>query len=187
MTWWRKPLAVAAGAVTMGVVGGFAASLTPQGSAALRSAEAAIVSLGSHSQPVVDAYAGGGGGSGTGPGPVLVKINADVKLTSRITANERVQINCGPFVSTYEPPYMQVQLSEAEGRTIANAYNESTPNIVCDGTFHTYTIMVQAQNEPLRAPERGAADVNVNVCGIDTSGQEECQNGSASKLVNIKK
>jgi hypothetical protein len=141
----------------------------------------------SQSRPVVDAYAGGGGGSGTSPGPVLIGINPDVKLTSRITANVRIQINCGPFVSVYNPPYMQVQLSEAEGRTIANAINESTPNVVCNGKWHEYTIMVQAQNEPLHAPQRGAEDVNINICGDDASGDEECQNGSGSKLVNIEK
>jgi hypothetical protein len=165
-------------------IGTFAASLTPAGAAALHSVEGAITSAVTQHRPAVDAFAGGASGSGGGLGPVVMHIGPDARLVSKLIVKVHVSVTCGPFLSQ-DGSYFQVQLSEVEGRRIANGYNTTSPSLICDGAAHSYGVKVQAENLTWRKGS-GQATAATNICGVDTSGFFACQSGSASRAVTIK-
>ena len=181
---WKRKTAVASAVVSLVMVATVVAAATPAGRSALGAAGGAITSAISGTRPMVDANAGGGGGSGTTLGPIVLSVGPKATLTGKLTANVQVAVTCGPF---FQDQYgsANVQLSEAAGHTVAQAYGNLN-SLPCDGNTYTLTVTVTAQNVPLR-PGSGVVSVYANACGADQFGNYECQNGSVSANVAIKK
>jgi len=181
---WKRTAAVGSAVLTLATAGVVVASATPAGSLALRAAGHAITSALSGVRPVVDANAGAGGGSGANFPPLVVTVGPKARLTSKLTIDVNVSITCGPVLEE-NYSFANVELSEAAGHTVANAYGGRS-SFPCDGNTYTFVVTTQAQNVPFR-PGSGIANVYAQMCGADSLGNFGCEDANTTSAVSIKK
>lgn len=174
----RRVLAVAATVTTLTLLTGAVISTTQVGTRAARwfTSNVPVASL---------APAGGGGGQATSVlPPIVISVNSPVKLASKLQLEADVTVTCGPFL-TMSSSSIGVALEEASGHAISDA-SGSTTGLTCDGSPHTYPVMLLATNIPFR-PGHGVAVSNASACGPLPEFTAPCAFGSNTQAVDISK
>jgi hypothetical protein len=81
-------------------------------------------------------------------GTITVSVGRSATLTARILATVPVDVTCTTNAlapsTTPDSTFLQVELSQAAGRSIADGFGFSTTGFVCDGTTHHFLVSVQA-------------------------------------------